>query len=739
MFDRTDAYVYAGAITGSGDVVQAATAGAPLILTADSTYGGGTTVNADAILWLGQGGTTGSITGNVVDNGTLVFNRSNDLTFGGAISSVSGGAAAITKLGQGALTLTGTNSYTGPTNIQAGSLFVSGDESAATGTTTVSSGATLGGTGIVGGGAVIADGAALSPGGNSAAPGTLTIDGDLSLSGGSLLQYSFGQAGVRGGPLNDLVEVGGNLTLNGTLTATVSPGGTFDPGLYRVFDYGGTLSGAGLTFSGTPPVGIALQTSVPHEINFVNASGATLNFWDGDAGPKNDNVVNGGNGRWQAFGSAGAFGTDDWTVSSGAFNAPWQGGGFAIFQATPGTVTVDDSLGTVTASGMQFASDGYAVNGGPLTLAGAPATPAIAIIRVGDGTDVGAGFTATISAAIAGDVVLTKTDLGTLVLAGANTYTGGTAINGGTIAIASDSNLGPPTTPLTLDAGALRTTANLSTARPISLNSGGGTFETDAGTQFAVTSPIDGAGALLKHGDGLLALAADETYSGGTVITAGTLQLGTGGTNGSVIGDILDNATLAFDRSDVFTYAGIIAGTGRVEQNGLGRTILTGDNLYAGGTRINAGVLQLGDGGETGSVLGDIENNAALIIDRSDTYDYHGVISGSGALTVAGGGTFRLEQPQMYTGATAVAAGALETGVADAIAPSSALIVAQGGTFFQNGFNQTVRNVANAGTIVLGGGGPERPCASSVPTMEKAARLPSTPFSAAMVRPRTNW
>ena len=82
---------------------------------------------------------------------------------------------------------------------------------------------------------------------------------------------------------------------------------------------------------------------------------------------------------------------------------------------------------------MQFTVDGYTIAGAPLTLTGAPDTT----IRVGDGGAGDAGLTATISAVLAGSTRLVKTDGGTLVLTGANTYTGGTAINGGTLRISS--------------------------------------------------------------------------------------------------------------------------------------------------------------------------------------------------------------------------------------------------------------------------------------------------------------
>lgn len=100
-----------------------------------------------------------------------------------------------------------------------------------------------GGSGTIGGSVVVNDRGTLAPG-NS--PGTLTINGNLSLAAASFLDFEFGQANVAGGALNDLVDVGGNLVLDGTLNVSVPSGGSFGAGIYRVFNCGGTLTNIGL-------------------------------------------------------------------------------------------------------------------------------------------------------------------------------------------------------------------------------------------------------------------------------------------------------------------------------------------------------------------------------------------------------------------------------------------------------------------------------------------------------------
>src|ERR1700736_6236238 len=93
---------------------------------------------------------------------------------------------------------------------------------------------------------------------------------------------------------------------------------------------------------------------------------------------------------------------------------------------------------------------------------------------------------------------------------------------------------------------------------------------TDPNVTATIAAPIVGAGSLDKTGDGVLALTGENTYLGGTTISAGTLQIGNGGTTGSIVGDVTNNGSLVFNRSDVVSFSGNISGTGSLSQLGNG-------------------------------------------------------------------------------------------------------------------------------------------------------------------------
>lgn len=170
----------------------------------NNTYTGATTISAGT-LQIGNGGTTGSIAGNITNNSALIFNRLNALTYAGVIS----GSGTLAKQGVGTLTLTDTNTYSGATTISGGILAVNG--SLTNSAVTVNSGGTLGGSGTIGGAVTVNSGGTLAPG-NS--PGLLTV-GSLTLDAGSTTVMEID--GTTRGTQYDAIDVTGTATLGGTL------------------------------------------------------------------------------------------------------------------------------------------------------------------------------------------------------------------------------------------------------------------------------------------------------------------------------------------------------------------------------------------------------------------------------------------------------------------------------------------------------------------------------------------
>jgi autotransporter-associated beta strand protein len=228
-----------------------------------------------------------------------------------------------------------------------------------------------------------------------------------------------------------------------------------------------------------------------------------------------------------------------------------------------------------------------------------------------------------------------------------------------------------------------------------------------------LTAGIGGTGNLTYSGPGRLTLAADSTYVGDTTISAGTLQVGNGGTAGTLGGgsaSIAAGSTLAFNRSDAIVQSGAISGAGALVQQGTGSLILAADSTFAGTATITAGTLQVGNGGSTGSLgTAGIVNNSALAVNRTDSLTLGGAISGTGTLEQAGTGTTILTANNIYTGSTTVSSGTLQVGNGGTTGTlgSGAVSLATGSTLaFNRSDNISVINpVSGDGGVVQNGAG----------------------------------
>ena len=223
-----------------------------------------------------------------------------------------------------------------------------------------------------------------------------------------------------------------------------------------------------------------------------------------------------------------------------------------------------------------------------------------------------------------------------------NTTTQATSwtINQGTLSISSDGNLGANTGSLTFNGGTLQfgASVNLSNSRAITLNAGGGTFDTN-GFNTTLGQGI-GGGGFTKVGAGTLTFSLSNSYAGGTTVSGGTLALSgsgnlglnsnavsvSGGTldlgtftiiqNGGVhlTGGTIQNGTLSssgtFDLQ-AGTVSANLAGSGALTKSTTGTVILAGTDSYTGATTINAGTLEV-DGSITGTSSVTINAGGAL-------------------------------------------------------------------------------------------------------------------------------
>ncbi|EBG9818246.1 autotransporter outer membrane beta-barrel domain-containing protein [Salmonella enterica subsp. enterica serovar Cannstatt] len=547
------------AISGSGQVVKSGDD--VLTLSGANSYSGGTLIS-DGTLVASNVEALG--TGDVTDDAVLELNTGGD--FDNAIS----GSGQVVKSGDETLTLSGSNTYTGGTLISGGTLVASNVEALGSGDVTDDAVLELNTGGdfdnaISGSGQVVKSG-----------DGALTLSGANSYSGGTLISDGTLIAGR--------VDVLGSGDVTNDATLELNTGGTFDntiSGSGRVVKSGDgalTLSGANSYSGGTL---ISDGTLIAGRVDVLGSGDVTDNATlELNTGGTFDNAIS-GSGQVVKSG-------DDVLTLSGA-------------NSYSGGTLISD--GTLVASNVEALGTGDVTNNATLEL------------------NTGGDFTNNIS----GNGQVVKSGDETLTLSGTNSYTGGTTISGGTLVATNVEALG---------------TGDVTNNATLELNTGGD-----------FTNNISGSGQVVKFGDDALTLSGSNTYRGGTTISGGTLVAND--VNALGTGDVTDNAVLELNTGGDFDNA--ISGSGQVVKSGDDTLTLSGSNTYTGGTLISSGTLVANDVNALGT--GDVTDNATLELNTGG--DFTNNIGGTGRVEKSGDGTLTLSGSNTYTGGTLISDGTL--------------------------------------------------------------------------------
>lgn len=318
-----------------------------------------------------------------------------------------------------------------------------------------------------------------------------------------------------------------------------------------------------------------------------------------------------------------------------------------------------------------------------------------------------------------------------------STYSGGTTIREGALKVTQDAALGAAEGGLTFDGGTLRLAASPVTYisdRDVTLEAGGGTLDT--GTRTAVLNgPIDGTGALTKQGAGSLTLTSANTYSGGTVLEAGSLWIsadnrlgdnaGAVTLNGGVLGVtatttsqrdfLLGGGAFSTGLGATHTIQGSLSGSGDLIKDGSGILVLSGSNSYTGDTLVNGGILRFSSDDHLGSgniilnggglsAAGNYATNQNLILSAassfevtgSHTVDWDGQIDGA-TLTKTGSGLLRLSNTGNSQTSTVISSGTVAIQNQNAIGGSAAV---NGGTLlFESSMDFEKSLAVNGGAV----------------------------------------
>ena len=562
-----------------------------------------------------------------------------NITLNGVLS----GGGALNKTGGGTLALQANNTYSGVTTINGGTLALGATAAipntpaiavgsgaafdvTAAGGFTLGAAKTLSGAGSVQGDLTVASGGTINPGSNTVT-GTLTVSGALTQTGGAVNHFDLPNSP---GPTNDRLIVGGDLNISGVNTLEVVGGGA--PGsVHALIQYGGNFNGTLANFTLVGASGVLTNDTVNKTIGFIVTSSVRS---PGD-------VVWVGNASF-----------NDWDVIN---RTNWLNG-LALDYFVTGDNVLFDAAGLANPN---------------VNIIGNVAPASLTVGAAGNYTFGGAG-------SIAGTGALIKTNTGTLTINTVNAYTGPTLISNGVVEVAvvangsQNSSLGASDNSaanLVVNGGALSYLgATATTDRSATLGDDGATLAVaSSGTTLTVNGGLIGNGKLTKTGDGALVLGVANTYAGGSVISAGTLQFnnasgaGSGGitNNGATLrlnGQIVLNNTFEFNGNCNLHLSGV--GGGNVCPRGAwsGSGYVTATFL----TQNAAQVLTIGGQGNNGGHMWDFSGtvdfgaNDGFLRINNDNSNFN--FGSSNATFNIGTGTATLHQ---RNGATTTYFGAL--------------------------------------------------------------------------------
>ena len=495
---------------------------------------------------------------------TLTLNPAPDQTFAGTIrNGANAGSLSLVKAGSNTLTLTGTNSFSGPVSVPAGALVgnsfslptsiaLGSSALASTGSVTFNQQVnglyshTVSGTGSLtktGGGTLVLGGANTYTGATNVLSGTLQIGVPVGHQA-----YQIAANHTTGNQTGHTGSLGYDFTVNAPIDITQL--GFYDSGLdglvnshtvditnqnnTQTFATAAIPAGTAATLSDgyrfvtlASPVVLAPGTYRIWGYNFGNGD-ADWNDGNNIPGPTdpglgNEINFNPGNinaGYWQ---TANTFPTNQ---DGDNFNSAYRYGAVsftffdpAVDNVATGSVPSGTALSVAAGATFDLSSTTQAVG----SLADYQGSGGTVAVGLGTLTVGGNGASTTFSGVITGAGLLVKTGSGTLSLTGASggSYTGGTTINAGTLQAVNSLGTGP----LNINNATFRASGNFSVSGPVTLGSANSTISVDLNQTLTVSSSISGAGALNKAGAGTLGLTAQSTYSGATVISGGTLLL----------------------------------------------------------------------------------------------------------------------------------------------------------------------------------------------------------------------